>query len=223
MKTQTSPVFQKPKLFDYYRSSASYRVRIALNLKGIEYETCSINLLQGAQRNSDYKSINPQGLVPALVIDNQTITQSLAIMDYLENKYPEPALLPLDPLDRARVLELAHIVAMDIHPLNNSRVLNYLTNELKIVEDRKLQWYHHWIREGFEAFEQRLHHIRRQKHVSCGDSITIADICLIPQVYNALRFGFDMSEFVMIMNIYKSCMEIPAFQKAQPESHPDAN
>jgi maleylacetoacetate isomerase len=218
VKTQAQTVTQKPKLYDYFRSSASFRVRIALNLKGIDYHTTSIDLRTGDQKGP-YQNINPQGLVPALEIDGKLFSQSLAIIDYLENKYPQTPLLPKDPANRAQVLELAYMIAMDIHPINNLRVLNYLTNELEIVEDRKLQWYHHWIRLGFEAYQTRLQNTSRLKHVSYGDDITLADVCLIPQVYNALRFGVDLSEFEGIMEVYESCMKRPAFEKAQPEAH----
>jgi len=221
LKPHMQPEITKPRLFDYFRSSAAFRVRIALNLKGIAYDHESIDLRQGTQRSEDYKRLNPQGLVPALLMDGHTFTQSLAIIDYLDHKYPEQPLLPLAPAERAHVLEFAYIVAMDIHPINNLRVLNYLTNELHIVEDRKLQWYHHWIREGFETYEARLQNTSRLKHVSYGDSITLADICLIPQVYNALRFDMNMSEFTGVMDVYEACMKLPAFRNAQPESHPD--
>jgi maleylpyruvate isomerase len=222
LTTQTQVQPQKPRLYDYFRSSSAYRVRIALNVKGIDYEHTSIDLRAGNQKEDTYKHINPQGLVPVLEMDGHLFSQSLAIIDYLENKYPEPALLPVAASKRAQVLELSHIIALDIHPINNLRVLNYLTNELQIVEDRKLQWYHHWIREGLGTFETRLQNTSRLKHFSYGDSITLADVCLIPQVYNALRFGCDMSKFKNIMQVYESCMKQAEFEKAQPDSHPDA-
>jgi len=222
LKPQALPGAQKLKLYDYFRSSASYRVRIALNLKGVDYELHSIDLRQGHQREQEYRTVNPQGLVPAIEIDGQVLSQSLAIMDYLDQVYPEPELLPKDALKRAQVLELAYIIACDVHPINNLRILNYLTNQLQIVEDRKLQWYHHWVKEGFTAYEARLQAISRAEDVSYGDSITLADICLIPQVYNALRFDINMSEFPSIVTVYESCMRHPAFDKASPDSHPDS-
>lgn len=223
MNLQKPIANNKPKLFDYFRSSCAYRVRIALNLKGIEYEHQNIDLRLDDHHAQEYRHINPQGLVPALEINGHVLSQSLAIIDYLEHLYPEPALLPLDPLKRAEVLELSYIVACDIHPLNNLRALNYLTNHMGIIDDGKLQWYHHWIREGFVAYEARLALHQRRDTVSYGDEITLADICLIPQVYNALRFDCDMSEFKRIMRVYESCMKLSAFEKASPDSHPDAS
>lgn len=211
----------KPKLYEYFRSSASYRVRIALNIKGLDYEANNIDLRTGSHYG-DYRTINPQCLVPALVMNDQVFTQSLAIIDYLEHVAPEPALLPNDPVKRAHVLEMAHVIAMDIHPINNLRVLNYLTKEFKANEEDINQWYQHWIREGFQAYTAHVQQHQASNHVSFGDQITLADVCLIPQVYNALRFGLDMSKFSEIMLIYESCLKHSAFDRARPESHPDA-
>lgn len=220
-QTQTSP--SKARLYDYFRSSASYRVRIALNLKGVDYDSVHLDLRSGIHKSQDYRAVNPQGLVPALEIDGCVLTQSLAIIDYLEHVYREPALLPSNPMQRAQVLELSYIIACDIHPINNLRVLNYLTNPMEIIEDRKLQWYQHWMREGLSAYEARLKQVHRREDVSYGDTITLADVCLIPQVYNALRFDCDMSDFKSIMKVYESCMRLPEFEKASPDSHPDAS
>lgn len=213
---------QKYKLYDYFRSSACYRVRIALNLKGIDYEHLSINLREGEQQDHVYKAINPQGLVPTLQVQGESLSQSLAIIDYLDHTYPTPELLPKDPFQRSQVLELVYMIACDIHPLNNLRVLNYLTNQLEIGEDRKLQWYHHWVNEGFAAYEAHLQALRRRQEVSFGDAITLADVCLIPQVYNALRLDVDLSGYPCIIGVYQACLQHPAFAKASPEVHPDA-
>ena len=210
-------------LYSYFRSSAAYRVRIALNLKNIDYEIRPVHLLKngGEQFKADYLALNPQGRVPVLVVENQVLTQSSAIIEYLEETYPTPPLLPTNALERAYVRSLAQIIACDIHPLNNLRVLAYLKGFIK--EDGFEQgWRIHWIQEGFAAFEQLL-----QKHGYCGrftygDMPNMADAFLVPQVYNALRFGYEMSGFPLISGIYENCLQESAFSKAAPENQPDA-
>jgi maleylacetoacetate isomerase len=209
-------------LYSYFRSSAAYRVRIALNLKNIDYEIRPVHLLKngGEQYNADYLALNPQGRVPVLVVEDKILTQSSAIIEYLEETYPTPPLLPAYALERAYVRSLAQIIACDIHPLNNLRVLAYLKSFVK--DDLEQAWRTHWIQEGFAAFEQLL-----QKHAYCdrfcfGDMPGMADAFLIPQVYNALRFGCEMGGFPLISGIYKNCMQETAFSKAAPENQPDA-
>ena len=204
-------------LYNYHRSSAAYRVRIALNLKGIDYKMVNINLLEAEEQGEDYLKINAQGLVPSLLDDGAIITQSLAIVEYLDEKYSDNPLLPSKPIERALVRSLANIIACDIHPLDNLRVLKYLVNELDVLEEDKIVWYQHWITKGFDAFETQL------KEVSNGqfcfsESATIADAFLIPQVYNAHRFKVDMNKYPLINGINDHCLTLPAFDKAVPEN-----
>lgn len=211
------------KIYGYFRSSAAYRVRIALNLKGLTPEATSLHLVKGQQRASDYLALNPQGLVPSLVTDEgKVLTQSLAIIDWLEDTHPEPPLLPADALGRARVRGLALAIACDIHPLNNLRVLNYLTNTLGVSDEQKNGWYRYWIDTGFEALEQRLASERETGRFCHGDTPTLADICLVPQVANAHRFKMDLSPYPKIMRIDAACQALPAFANAVPEKQPDA-
>ncbi|WP_135079669.1 maleylacetoacetate isomerase [Terasakiella sp. SH-1] len=209
------------KLYDYWRSSASYRLRIALNLKNIPYEHICVHLVKGGgqQHSADYKAKNPQGFVPALELEDGTIlTQSMAILEYLDETHPTPALLPSDALGRAEVRSLAQVIASDIHPVNNLRILKYLAGELGVADEQKMTWYRHWITKGFEALEARL----GNTGFCYGDSPTLADICLIPQVYNAHRFNVDMTPFPKISAINENCLKIEAFDKAVPENQPDA-
>ena len=211
------------KLYGYFRSSAAYRVRIALNLKGLAPEATSLHLVKGQQRASDYLALNPQGLVPALVTDEgKVLTQSLAIIDWLEDTHPEPPLLPADALGRARVRGLALAIACDIHPLNNLRVLNYLTNTLGVSDEQKNGWYRYWIDTGFEALEQRLASERETGRFCHGDAPTLADICLVPQVANARRFKMDLTPYPTIVRIAAACDALPAFADAVPEKQSDA-
>ena len=210
------------KLFDYFRSSAAYRVRIVLNLKGIDYQHTGINLLKGEDGTDDYRAINPQGLVPSLQDGADTLTQSLAICEYLEETHPTPALLPGTALERARIRALAQMVACDIHPVNNLRILKYLTGELGVTEEQKLTWYRHWISEGFTALEALLSSSTETGQYCHGDSITLADVCLIPQVYNARRFKLDLTPFPTIERIEQQCLIHNAFEQAIPENQPDA-
>jgi maleylpyruvate isomerase len=212
------------KLYTYFRSSAAYRVRIALNLKGLAYQSVPVHLLKGGgeQLQDSYRAINPGAMVPSLQEGDATLTQSLAILEYLEEVYPDIALLPADALGRARVRALALIVACDIHPLNNLRVLRYLKNTLQLSEEAKAEWYRHWVQEGLAIIEA---HLARdpQTGVFChGDSPTLADCCLIPQIFNAQRFQLDLSAYPTIEGIHARCTELPAFINAHPEQQPDA-
>ncbi len=211
-------------LYDYYRSSACYRVRIALYLKEIPYEQVPIHLVQNQQHAQDYKQINPQGLVPALFLpeSNQVLTQSMAIIEYLEETVKTSPLLPTDLIARAKVRAMANMVTCDIHPLNNLRVLNYLKDELDVDDKEKMIWYFHWIKLGFDAIETCL---QTQPHgpFCFGQSPTLADVCLIPQVYNAKRFAFNLDNYPLISNIDKQATKHPAFMKALPENQPDAH
>ncbi len=210
------------QLFDYFRSSASYRVRIALNLKGLDCEQIGVNLLKGEHKGDDNLARNPQGFVPSLQLDTgENLTQSLAIIEYLEEVYPEVALLPKDALGRARVRALAQIIASDIHPVDNLRVLKYLTGELGVTEEQKTRWYQHWIEEGFKALEVRL--AEDATGAFChGNSPSLADICLAPQVFNAQRFNVDLTPFPRIMAIHAAFEALDAFKNARPENQPDA-
>ncbi|MEQ4537747.1 MAG: maleylacetoacetate isomerase [Billgrantia sp.] len=210
-------------LYGYFRSSAAYRVRIALNLKGLAYEQVAVNLVKGEQRAEENLARNPQGLVPVLETDDGTrLTQSLAICEYLEERHPEPALLPGDPSGRARVRSLAQLVACEIHPLNNLKVLKYLVHELKLDEAAKLAWYRHWIAEGFTALEARLAGEAATGAFCHGDSPSLADVCLVPQVFNAERFECDLSAYPTIRRIAERCRAMEAFAKAAPGAQPDA-
>ena len=204
-------------LYDYFRSTASYRVRIALNLKGIKYDKQTVNLMTDEHQN-DYLTVNPQGLVPALELNDGTVlTQSLAICEYLEETYPKPAILPGDPRQRAFCRSLSQSITCDIHPLNNLRVRQYLQGTLNINDDEKLAWYHHWVEQGLAAFESALNR-REQNLFCCGETPTLADICLIPQIYNARRFECDISHFSNISRIVSQCESLYAFFSAYPSS-----
>ncbi|MBL8514448.1 MAG: maleylacetoacetate isomerase [Betaproteobacteria bacterium] len=208
-------------LHDYFRSSAAYRVRIALNLKGLAPERRFVHLLQGEQRNAGYRAVNPQGLVPALEDGGRVFTQSLAIIEYLDETHPEPALLPNAPADRAWVRAFAQAAACDIHPLNNLRVLNYLRDTLGHDEPTRNAWYAHWIREGFLAMEAMLAARQLPSAFCFGDAPTLADVCLIPQVANAQRFKCPMDDYPLIRAIHERAMALPAFDLAQPSKQPD--
>lgn len=214
------------KLYGYWRSSAAYRVRIALNLKGLSCEHHAVHLVKdgGQQHQTEYLALNPQALVPVLVDDELVLTQSLAILEYLEERYPEPALLPADIQRRARVRALANLIACDVHPLNNLRVLQYLTHDMSQDTDARDHWYRHWITKGLTAFEMLLQQeqARRDSPFCDGESPTIADICLVPQVYNAKRFNVPLDDFPHIVRISQHCNRLAAFQDAAPERQADA-
>lgn len=210
------------KLYSYFRSSAAYRVRIALGLKQLPYELVPIHLVKngGEHRRPEYMALNPQKMVPLLQDQEATIPQSLAILEYLEETYPEVPLMPEEAAARARVRAIALLIAADTHPLNNMRVLNYLTKTLGLSEEQKMQWYKHWIHENFQALEQVLQSDQTGKFCH-ADTPTIADCCLVPQVYNARRFDCDLSAFPTIVRIADNCNQLEAFQKAAPEQQID--
>jgi maleylpyruvate isomerase len=210
------------KLYGFSRSSAAYRVRIALGLKGLSYDYVSIHLAKGEQYNLEYGSVNPQNLVPVLEDEGNLLYQSLAIIQYLEETHPEPRLIPVAPLERNRVRSLALIVACEIHPLNNTRVLNYLTGNLGLTEDQKREWYHHWVKTGFTALEKRLAAEPWTGRFCHGDTPGFADISLVPQVANANRFKVDLTAYPTIVRINAECLKLEAFKKAAPENQPDA-
>ncbi|MCP3127741.1 maleylacetoacetate isomerase [Shewanella sp. KJ2020] len=214
------------KLYGYWRSSAAYRVRIALNLKGVSAEQLSVHLVRdgGEQHKAAYSALNPLELVPTLVVgdedDSDVLSQSLAIVEYLDELYPKTPLLPASALERAHVRAMALTIACEIHPLNNLRVLQYLTQTLGIDETAKNSWYHHWIASGFAALETLL--VRHSGRYCFGDAITIADICLVPQVYNAQRFNVDLTPYPNIMRVWAECNQLAAFIEAMPEHQADA-
>jgi maleylacetoacetate isomerase len=211
------------KLIGYFRSSAAFRVRIALNLKNIAVEHASRHLRKGEHTHADYVAINPQKLVPALVLDNgEVLTQSLAILEYLEEIRPDPPLLPRDPVERARVRSLALIPTADIHPIQNLRVMAYLREKYEQSEEGTFAWSRHWIETGFEAYEASVAGNRWTGTFSHGNAPTMADLCLVPQVFNAVRFKVDMTRFPTIQRIHETCMKHPAFDAAQPSKQPDA-
>lgn len=209
------------KLYSYFRSSAAYRVRIALNLKGLPYEMVPIHLTKdgGRQHAPEYRAINPQARVPSLEVSNGNIlTQSMAIIEYLDETHPEPPLLPADALDRAQVRAIAQLIACDIHPLNNLVALQYLKRQLKHEQAQVDVWYHHWITEGFAALETLL----GGGPYAWGASVTLADVCLVPQVANARRFKISLDKFPKIVAAETACLKLPAFDRARPENQPDA-
>lgn len=210
------------KIHGYFRSSAAYRVRIALNLKNIECETALVNLQAGDQSSSAYRAVNPQGRVPALEVDDHILVQSLAIMEYLDEVHPSPPFLPSDPLGRARVRGIANIIACDIHPLNNLAVLNYLRDDLSVDEENRTRWYRHWVAQGFAGVEPLLARSASTGTFCHGESPGLADICLVPQVFNAGRFDCDLSPYPTIRRIYDACMKLDAFDRAQPSKQPEA-
>ena len=208
------------KLHSYFRSSASFRVRIALALKGLPYDYVAVHIPKGDHKKPPYVDLSADTLVPLLEMDGQKLSQSMAIIEYLDEKHPAPALLPVDALGRAKVRALAQSISCDIHPLNNLRVLKYLTKELKVEEDAKNTWYRHWCREGLVSFEKQL--VQLPASTYCyGDTPTLADCCLVPQIFNAQRFDVNFDGLTRTMAAFDACMKLPAFQKAQPSSCPD--
>ncbi|OED41777.1 maleylacetoacetate isomerase [Endozoicomonas sp. (ex Bugula neritina AB1)] len=206
------------KLYSYYRSSAAYRVRIAMNLKAVDYDLSPVNLLESEQCSEQYKTINAEGLVPCLETSQGVLSQSLAILEWLEEQYPLPAILPADRWLRAQARSFAYGVSCDIHPVNNLRILKYLQNELDHTDEKKNEWYQHWIKTGFISLEQQM----GDTEFCYTDTPGIADICLVPQVFNALRFKVDMSPYPKLHTIYQRCNELDAFIDAAPENQPDA-
>ncbi len=209
------------KLYSYYRSSAAFRVRIALELKGLDWECVPVDLLNNEQKSDAYRGVNPQGLVPALVTGDECLNQSLAIIEWLDERYPDTALLPSEPWAKAKARALAYQVAMEMHPLNNLRVLNYFKNELDLNEAKKMLWYRHWIALGFSALEQSLQQLDCNGLFCFGRSATLADVCLIPQVYNARRFKCDLTAYPLIRSVWEHCTSLTPFQQAAPESQLD--
>jgi len=208
-------------LYSYFRSSAAYRARIALNLKGLAYDTVSIHLQKegGMNKKPEFRAINPHMRVPALKLDSgEVLIQSLAIIDYLDEIHPRPPLLPPDPIERANVRAIAQIIACDIHPLNNTSPLRYIKNEFGQDQAKIDAWYQHWIREGFEAIESMI----RPAPYTCGAEVTLADVCLVPQVANARRFKVPLDQFPKIVAVDAACLKLAAFDRARPENQPDA-
>ena len=208
------------KLHNYFRSSASFRVRIALELKGLAYDYSAVHLARGDHKKPPYADLSADTLVPLLEVDGQQLSQSMAIIEYLDEKHPTPALLPADSMGRAKVRALAQSISCDIHPLNNLRILKYLTKELKVDDEAKNTWYRHWCREGLVAFEKQLAQLPASSFCY-GNTPTLADCCLVPQIFNAKRFDTDLRSLPRTMATFDACMALPAFQKAQPSACPD--
>lgn len=207
------------KLYTYWRSTTSYRVRIALNMKGLAYESHPVNLVKGVQRSAEYQAMNPGKGVPVLELDDGTVlTQSLAILDYLDRVYPDPTLLPSTPIERAKVMAAAHVIALDIHPVNNLRVVQHL-GKMGHSKADGVEWMVHWMNEGLTAFQAMLPGDTR---FAFGDTPTLADICLVSQLYNGHRWGVDMAPFARLIEIEETCLALPAFADARPEAQPDA-
>jgi maleylpyruvate isomerase len=212
------------KLYTFFRSSASYRVRIALNLKSLDYQQVPIHLRRGGgeQLSPAYRTINPQALVPALEDGGRSFTQSLAIIEYLDERYPEPPLLPSDAADRAIARSMALLIACEVHPIQNLRVLNHLKSDHKQSDDDTTRWARHWIDLGLSALEQMVISASKQGKFCFADKPTLADICLVPQLANARRFGVDLSRYPRLLEVEATCMSLPAFADAAPEKQPDA-
>jgi maleylacetoacetate isomerase/maleylpyruvate isomerase len=209
------------KLYTYFRSSAAFRVRIALNLKGLAYEPAFVHLGKGEHRQPAYAAVNPQGLLPALEVDGARLAQSIAIMEYLEEAHPQPPLLPKHPLGRARVRSLSLIVACEIHPLNNPRVLKYVKSTLGHSQEEIDAWYRYWIADGLAKLEAELGRPGTGRHCH-GDAPSMADCCLVPQIFNAQRFACDLKPYPTVMRVFDACMRLEAFDRAQPSKQPDA-
>jgi maleylacetoacetate isomerase len=214
-------MLHRMKLYNYFRSSASFRVRIALELKGLPYDYVPVHLPKGEHKQDGYAAVSATGLVPTLDLGGgELLGQSMAIIEYLDETHPQPPLLPPDALGRARVRALAQLIACEIHPLNNLRVLKYLVREMKVEEEAKNTWYRHWVRTGLEAFEKELQRLPPSTYCY-GEMPTLADCCLVPQVFNGQRFDVDFSGLPRTMAAFEACMKLPAFQQAQPSSCPD--
>lgn len=222
------------KLYNYFRSGTSFRVRIALNLKGLSYDYIPVHLAKGEQHGAAYRALSPDGLVPVLDVEGQPdhalLSQSMAIIEYLDETHPEPPLLPRDPLGRARVRALAQTIACDIHPINNLRILKYLAGPLGLSEAQRTAWYNHWVMEGLRAYERRLQDLAEERArlglppsvYSYGDTPTLADCCLVPQIVNGRRFGLEYKGIPLTLAVYERCMQLEAFQRAHPSQCPDA-
>jgi maleylacetoacetate isomerase len=210
------------KLYTYFRSSAAFRVRIALNLKRLDYDSIPKAFAKNEHRAADYLALNPQGLIPALDDDGAILSQSLAIIEYLNEKYPTPAFLPSKPQDRAHVRSMALAIACDIHPLNNLRVLNFLRESLKQDDDAVNAWYRHWVTAGFEGLEQQVRQHSKRDRFCFGDAVSLADVLLVPQMFNARRFQTDLTPFPKLVAISSYLETLPEFAAARPEVQPDA-
>ncbi len=210
------------QLYNYFRSSASYRVRIALALKGLDYDYLPVHLVRNEQLAETYRALSAARLVPVLKDGDHVLTQSLAIIEYLDETHPEPPLLPGDALARARIRALAQDVACEIHPLNNLRVLRYLVHELKVAEDDKNRWYRHWVESGLEAVERQLDHNPATGRFCHGDAPTLADCVLVPQIHNAQRMNCRLDHVPTVMRVFGECMALDAFSRTQPSACPDA-
>ena len=210
------------KLYTYFRSSAAFRVRIALNLKGLAYEPQYVHLAKGEHRRADYAGKYPQGLLPTLLTDGQALSQSLAIMEFLEETHPQPPLLPREPVERARVRSLSLLVACEIHPLNNLRTLQYLKKNLGQSDEQVAVWYRHWIGDGLAKLEAELGGGKSTGRFSHGDSPSMADCCLVPQIFNAKRYDANLGPYPTVMRVFDECMKLAAFDRAQPAKQPDA-
>ncbi len=210
------------KLYGFFRSSAAYRARIALNLKQIPYKSISLNLRKNEQQSADFLQLNPQGLVPVLEHNGTVLSQSLVIMEYLDQQFPNPALIPTEDSDRLYVNSIALTIACDIHPLNNLRILNYLEYNLAIDEPKRNAWYQHWVAEGLRALEEKLAFEQKHGEYCLANSPTLADVCLVPQMANARRFKCDLSNYPILTAIDAKCRELKSFVDAAPENQPDA-
>ena len=213
------------RLYSYFRSSASFRVRIALGLKGLPYDYAAVHLVRGEQSQPAFTHLAPQGLVPMLEVDGAHLTQSMAIIEYLDETHPAPPLLPGNARERAQVRALAQQIACEIHPLNNLRVLKYLQSDMQVTAEAKDTWYRHWVRSGLEAFERQLEllHTQRAPSVYCwGNTPTLADCLLVPQIFNGQRFNVNFDGLPRTMAAFEACMQLPAFVNAQPSRSPDA-
>jgi maleylacetoacetate isomerase len=210
------------KLYTYFRSSASYRVRIALAYKGIAHEAAYVSLPKAEHQGEAFRAVNAQGLVPALEDGGHTLIQSLAIIEYLDERHPVPPLMPKDPVERAYVRAVSQIIACEIHPLNNLRTLKYVKRSYKLDDDGVNVWYRHWIADGFAMLEGYLNRARRHGRYCHGDAVSMADCCLVPQVFNAQRYECDVSPYPTIMRIFGECMKLDAFSTTQPSGQPDA-
>lgn len=208
------------KLHNYFRSSASFRVRIALGLKGLPYDYVPVHIAKGEHKKPPYVDLSADTLVPLLEVDGEKLSQSMAIIEYLDETRPEPPLLPADAIGRAKVRALAQSIACDLHPVNNLRILKYLVHVLKVDEEAKNAWYRHWCREGLEAFERQLAQLPPSTFCY-GSTPTLADCCLVPQIFNAQRFKVNFDGLPRTMAAYEACMALPAFQQAQPSACPD--
>lgn len=210
------------KLYTYFRSSAAFRVRIALNVKSVAYESAPTALIRNEHRTGDYRAINPQALVPALAVGEAVLSQSLAIIEYLDEQYPTPPLLPAGALARAQVRSMALAIACEIHPLNNLRVLNYLREQFDLDDEAVGTWYRHWVSEGFRGLEAQVRSLSTARRYCFGDALSLADVCLVPQMFNARRFQTDLGAFPTLVDISSHLETLPAFAAARPEVQPDA-